>query len=58
MDEGLLENREMRTVIRDLRFSWGIVISGVLQGSMLASVMCAIYKIDIVKGVNSCVSVC
>lgn len=36
-------DREMRTVIRDKKFSWKRIIHEVLQESVLAKIMIAIY---------------
>ncbi len=48
-----LRGREMRTVVKDRKSSWREVISGDLQGLVLAPVMFAVYVNDMMEGVNS-----
>ncbi len=45
----LLTKREMGTVIRNINSNWKEVTSGVPQGSVLASVMFAIYINDMAR---------
>ena len=58
MDGKLLNNREMRKVTNDQKSEWCSVISGVLEGSVLASVMFLVYINYMIEGVNSYMSIC
>ena len=51
--EDFLEDKAMKIVIRDRECSWKQVISEVLQGTVLASIMFAVYIIDMIEGVDS-----
>lgn len=51
-----MKNREMRTVIRELRFSRRKVIIGVPQELVLAPAMLLIYSNNMMEGVNCHIS--
>ena len=48
-----LQDREMRTIIRDSNSNWCEIKSWVLQGSVLAPIMFQVYVNDISESLNS-----
>ena len=50
--EDFLKERAMRTVIKDSTSSWKKVTSRVPQGTVLPTVMFAVYINDMIEGVN------
>lgn len=54
--EDFLKNKEMKTIISDVRSWWRKVISRVPQGSVLGPVMLFIYSNNMTEGVNCYIS--
>ena len=55
--EDFLSNREIKTVIRNIKSSWKGVISGVSQGCVLASIIFAVYVNDMIEGIEGYISI-
>ena len=54
--EDFLSNREIRTVIRNIKSSWKGVISRVPQGCVLAPIMFTEYVNDMIEGIEGYIS--